>query len=372
MIVIDDTAVRALYPMSRAIEDMRAAFLLYSSGRASQPRRVMTPGEGSGEVLAAMPAYLPPPAASGTPAPSGTPAAPGAPAAPGTGDVPGADLAGFGLKAIAVQPANPARGLDPHPGVVLLLDADTCAPEALVDATSITLIRTAAASAVATDLLAAPDADVLAVLGTGAQARSHVESLCLVRPCREIRIWGRTPGHARAFAEDCRKFLADGGRHPSVVTFPDAAEAAAGAGLICTVTAASEPVLDAAAVAPGAHINAVGAVFPSRRELTSALVARSTVFTDSRDSALAEAGDLLVPIREGLIGEEHLRAEIGEVLLGTVRGRTSAREITVFASLGLAVQDVVAARSVLRRARAEGAGTEVRLSADPYRRRTPR
>ncbi|MEV5873195.1 ornithine cyclodeaminase family protein [Streptomyces sp. NPDC052101] len=340
MLVIDAAAVRRLYPMTDAIADMRTAFTLYSSGRVRQPQRRMTPGA-EGEVLATMPAYVP---------------------STGDGEV-GGPSGGFGLKAIAVQPGNPARGLDPHPGVVLLLDPVTCVPLALLDATSITGIRTAAASAVATDLLARKDAEVLAILGTGVQARAHIRAISRVRPLREVRVWGRDAARARDLAAECGSLLPAGSAGTTARAVTRAADAVAGADVICTVTSAAEPVLDGAHVAPGTHVNAVGAVFPERRELTGDLVARSTVLADSRESALTEAGDLLVPLREGRLGAEHLRGEIGEVLLGRCAGRTSDDEITVFESLGLAVQDVISARSVHRRAVGEGTGIEVALSS---------
>ncbi|MBX7554603.1 ornithine cyclodeaminase family protein [Streptomyces sp. NPDC004232] len=345
MLVIDAAAVRTLYPMTEAIADMRTAFTLYSSGRVRQPQRCMTPGAAEGEVLATMPAYVPS-TADGT----------------GNGEA-GAYGGGFGVKIIAVQPGNPARGLDPHPGAVLLLDPVTCVPLALLDATSITEIRTAAASAVATDLLARKDAEVLAVLGTGAQAREHIRAISRVRPLREIRVWGRTPVRARTLADECASLLPTSSDRTTALWVTRAAEAVAGADVICTVTAAVEPVLDSAWVAPGTHINAVGAVFPGRRELTGDLVARSAVLTDSRESALTEAGDLLVPMREGRLTAGHIRGEIGEVLLGTCAGRTSDDEITVFESLGLAVQDVISAHSVHRRAVGEGTGIDITLSA---------
>ncbi|MFF1508061.1 ornithine cyclodeaminase family protein [Streptomyces sp. NPDC058326] len=333
MLTVDAVTVRDLYPMARAVEDMRRAFTAFSSGRVRQPQRTLTPGDAEGEVLATMPAHVP----------------------LGAGSGPGA----FGIKVIAVQPGNIARGLDPHVGVVLLLDPETCEPMAMLDATVITEIRTAAASAVATDVLARPDAEVIAVLGTGAQARSHIEAVSLVRRPREIRVWGRTAAHARTLAAEYA------GRLP-VRAVPSVTEAVAGADVVSTVTSSAEPVLDASQVRPGTHINAVGAVFAGRRELASDLVERARVLTDSRQSALSEAGDLLFPMREGRFGEEHVRGEIGDVLIGRCPGRTTEDDITVFESLGLAVQDVVAAWSVYERATAEGRGTRVRLTGTEH------
>ncbi|MGM1058016.1 ornithine cyclodeaminase family protein [Saccharothrix sp. Mg75] len=310
---LDGDAVRELLPMSAAIPLMRDALRSFSAGRVNQPVRTVVPGAG-GDLLAVMPAFVP------------------------FGDGRGV----FGVKAIAVKPGNPARCLDPHPGLVLVLDPDTAVPLAVVDGTSLTAIRTAAVSAVATDALARPDAGVLALLGSGTQARAHLTALALVRDLREVRVWSRDPDRARAFAE-----WAVG--HP-VVRAASVAEAVAGADLICTTTSSPTPLLGAGEVAAGAHVNAVGAVFPDRRELAGDLVGRARVFVDSRESALVESGDLLSAMAEGHFAASDIRAEIGEVLLGGHPGRGGDDEVTVFESLGLAVEDVVAARYVCERA----------------------
>ncbi|MEV8442175.1 ornithine cyclodeaminase family protein [Actinosynnema sp. NPDC051121] len=310
---LDEATVRELLPMSAAIPVMREALRSFSAGRVHQPMRTMVPGYG-GDVLAVMPAFV----------------------------SFGGGRGMFGLKAIAVKPGNPARGLDPHPGLVLVLDPDTAAPIAAVDGTSLTAIRTAAVSAVATDALARPDAGVLALLGSGTQARAHLAALALVRELREVRVWSRDPDRARAFVESAVD-------HP-VVRAGSVAEAVAGADLICTTTSSPTPLLEAGVVAAGAHVNAVGAVFPDRRELAGDLVGRAGVFVDSRESALVEAGDLLSAMREGHFTASDIRAEIGEVLLGLHPGRGDDDEVTVFESLGLAVEDVMAARHVWERA----------------------
>ncbi|WP_084716912.1 ornithine cyclodeaminase family protein [Saccharothrix syringae] len=313
MRIFDEAAVRELLPMSAAIPVMREALRAFSAGQVHQPLRTMVPGA-DGDVLAVMPAFV----------------------------SFGGGRGMFGLKAIAVKPGNPARGLDPHPGLVLVLDPDTAAPVAAVDGTSLTAIRTAAVSAVATDALARPDAGVLALLGSGTQARAHLEALALVRELREVRVWSRDPEHARAFAESAA------GRR--VVRAGSVAEAVDGADLVCTTTSSPTPLLEAGMVAAGAHVNAVGAVFPDHRELAGDLVARAGVFVDSRESALVEAGDLLSAVREGHFAASGIRAEIGEVLLGRHPGRGGDDEVTVFESLGLAVEDVMAARHVWERA----------------------
>jgi ornithine cyclodeaminase/alanine dehydrogenase-like protein (mu-crystallin family) len=309
---LDAAVVRELLPMSAAIPLMREALRSFSAGRVHQPMRTMVPGAG-GDVLAVMPAFV----------------------------SFGGGRGMFGLKAIAVKPGNPARGLDPHPGLVLVFDPDTAAPIAAVDGTSLTAIRTAAVSAVATDALARPDAGVLALLGSGAQARAHLAALALVRELREVRVWSRDPDHARALASAVGR---------PVVQAGSVAEAVHGADLICTTTSSPLPLLEAGMVAAGAHVNAVGAVFPDRRELAGDLVGRAGVFVDSRESALVEAGDLLSAMREGHFAASDIRAEIGEVLLGRHPGRRDDDEVTVFESLGLAVEDVMAAQHVCERA----------------------
>lgn len=324
MRILDAAAVRALYPMSEAIGVMREALRSFSAGHVRQPPRTMLPG-GDADVLSVMPAYVPLPDGSGRGA--------------------------FGLKLIAVKPGNPSLGLDPHVGLVLLLDPDTAVPVAVADATSLTAIRTAAVSAVATDVLARPDAGVLALLGSGAQARAHLEALAQVRELLEVRVWSRTPGRARAFVSEAGL--------PSAVPAATPTEAVAGADLICTTTASVAPVLASGQVADGAHVNAVGAVFPDRRELAADLVARARVFVDSRESAMAEAGDLLLAMREGRFHPDDILAEIGEVLLGRHPGRTDPREVTVFESLGLAAEDVLSAYQLHRRATERGAGVTV-------------
>jgi ornithine cyclodeaminase/alanine dehydrogenase-like protein (mu-crystallin family) len=323
--ILDGATVRALYPVAEAIGVMREALRAFSAGRVGQPPRTMLPGR-DGDVFAVMPAHVP------------------LPGEPGRGV--------FGLKAIAVKPGNPAIGLDPHVGLVLLLDPDTAVPVAIADATSVTAIRTAAVSAVATAALARPDAGVLALLGSGTQARTHLEAMALVRDLREVRVWSRTPAHARAFVETAG---------PGTVQAATVTEAVTGADLICTTTASALPVLAAGQVADGAHVNAVGAVLPGSRELAADLVRRASVFVDSRESAMTESGDLLLAMRDGQFGPDDVLAEIGELLLGGHPGRTDPREVTVFESLGLAAEDVLSAYHLYHRAAECDAGTRIEL-----------
>jgi ornithine cyclodeaminase len=227
---------------------------------------------------------------------------------------------------------------------VALYDGDTGAPLSILNAGGITAVRTAAVSGVATRLLAREDAKTLAILGTGTQGRSHLEAMHAVREFDRIVAWSAS-GRSLDGAE-------------SVAT---AEEAVRDADVICTVTALAEPIIERGWLKDGVHINAVGSSIPTTRELDTATMAAASLFVDRRESTLNEAGDFLVPQREGAIGPEHIRAELGELLLGTAPGRTSPDELTVFKSLGLAVQDLAAAEYVLRRAEEEGAGTVVSL-----------
>ncbi|MFD8723114.1 ornithine cyclodeaminase family protein [Streptomyces sp. NPDC059629] len=327
MLLIDRATVRELYPVERAMPVMAEAMRRYSGGQVELPLRTILRPEKDTGLLGTMPGF-----------------------------VAGEGLAGYGLKAMVLKPENPARGLDLHIGVVLVFDPGTGAPLAMMDAGAVTAVRTAAVSGVATEALARPDAGDLAVLGSGVQARSHLEAMHLVRPLRRIRVWSRTAENAEAF-----RVWADKELGVEVETMATPAAALAGADLVCTTTATREPVVQAADLAPGAHVNAVGASFIDHRELSSEAVAGASFFVDSRESALAESGDLRAPLTEGLVGPGHIRAELGEVLLGTRPGRRERTEITVFKSLGLGVQDVMSGFAVAEEAAARGLGQTFEL-----------
>jgi ornithine cyclodeaminase/alanine dehydrogenase-like protein (mu-crystallin family) len=256
----------------------------------------------------------------------------------------------YGLKAVCIFPGNPERGLDAHQGAVLLFDGETGELRAAVNASAITAVRTAAVSAVATRLLAREDARKLAVLGAGVQARSHLEAMPLVRGFDRVEIWSRTLERAQSLAQEVRAEAVE-----------TAKEALRGADVVCTTTAAREPVVRREWLAPGAHVNAVGSSLPTTRELDTATVAAASLFVDRRESTLNESGDYLLAAAEGAVGPEHILAELGELLTGRARGRASAEELTVFKSLGLAVEDLAAAEHVYRRAREAGAGVEADL-----------
>jgi ornithine cyclodeaminase/alanine dehydrogenase-like protein (mu-crystallin family) len=254
----------------------------------------------------------------------------------------------YSLKTVCVFPDNPKRGLDAHQGTVTLFDGETGEVRSLMNASAITAIRTAAVSAVATRLLAREDARTLGVLGAGVQARSHLEALRLVRDFERVRIFSPTAGHARALADES-----------GVEVAGSAEEAVRGADVIVTATSSPEPVLERDWLEEGVHVNVIGGRPPQMRELDVATVAESAFYVDRRESAENEAFDYRDALESGAIGPGHIRGEIGEVLIGAAPGRTSPEEITVFRSLGLAVEDLAAAEYVVRRARETGVGTEV-------------
>ena len=259
----------------------------------------------------------------------------------------------FSLKVVCVMPGNPARGLDAHQGIVALFDNDTGRPTAILDASAVTEIRTAAVTAVATRLLAREDARVLAILGAGVQGRAHLRSLAPVREFESIRVHSRTREHAEGVVAD-----ADVG----AVVAGSAEEAVRGADVVVTATSSREPVLEQAWLGPGVHVNAVGASTLTARELQSETVAASALFCDSRESLANEAGEFQLAVSEGLIpGIEYVRGELGEVLVGSASGRRDDQEQTLYRSLGLAVQDLAAAQLAVDNARQRGLGSEVEL-----------
>ena len=260
----------------------------------------------------------------------------------------GGDVPLFSLKEIVIAPGNSARGLDPHQGAVLLHDGETGVLQAVVNASAITEIRTAAVSAVATKLLARPGARTVAIRGSGVQGRSHAVAMRSVIEDAELRIWSRTPAHAEALALESH-----------AVVCQTVEEALDGADVICTCTSSRDPIVRRASLAPGAHLNAVGSSVPSARELDADVVAEASLFVDRRESTLNESGDYLSAVAEKGIGPDHIVAELGELLVGRHPGRRDDDELTVFKSLGVAVEDLAAAALCVERARDHGVGAEV-------------
>ena len=251
-------------------------------------------------------------------------------------------------------PGNPAKGLDSHQGAVLLFSAETGELLAMMNASAITAIRTAAVSGVATDLLARPDASKLAMIGSGVQARSHLVAMSEVRSLTRCRIVSRRIEHAQKFADEMK-----GNFSFALEPVETVAEALEGADLIVTATTAVEPIVRREWISAGAHLNLVGSSTPNAREVDSETMAAASLFVDRRESTLNEAGDYLLAARDGVIGPDHIRAEIGEVLHGDKPGRTSPEEITLFKSLGLAIEDLFAAEYLYRKAKEQNVGTWV-------------
>jgi ornithine cyclodeaminase len=266
------------------------------------------------------------------------------------------DLQIMGLKIVSVFPGNHGTEYDSHMGAVMIFETKHGQPLAVMDATEITAIRTAAVSGVATKLLAREAAGDLAILGSGTQARTHLQAALLCRKIRRVRVWSRNPKNGRRFAER------EARRHRIQVEFMPTVQAAVqGADIICTTTSSPNPILLGNYLSPGCHINAVGSSVPFARELDTDAVVKSRLFVDRRESTVNEAGDFLIPKKEGAIEDNHIQGEIGEILLGKARGRNSQEEITLFKSLGLAVEDLASANHIFKKATAGGMGTRVEL-----------
>jgi ornithine cyclodeaminase len=314
--VIDGDTIRRLAPPADLIGWMREAMIAVSVGGTVMPlRRAMELPEGRG-MLGIMPGYV-------------------------------ADAASAGVKLVSLVPPERRRGSS-HLGLMVLYDAEGLVPVALLCGVTVTALRTAAATAVATDALARPEARRLAILGAGEQAEAHLAALACVRPFDEVRVWSR--GGADAFAGRMGEHLAGLRAVPSVEA------AVEGADVICTVTASKTAILPGALVPAGCHVNLVGASHASAQETDDALVARSRFFVDYRASALDQAGELLDAIARGVVREDWIAGEIGEVLAGRVPGRESRDQVTVYKSVGVAAQDVVTARRVYERAVAADLG----------------
>lgn len=326
VLLLGHDEVAALLPMRECIGLVRDALVSLAEGRMHQPlRTIMRPPRAAG-MMGLMPSY-----ASG-------------------------ERAAFALKAICIFPGNPARGMDSHQGAVLLFDAETGELRAVVNASAVTAIRTAAASAVATRALAREDASDLAIVGAGVQARSHVEAMSHVRRVRRCRVASRNFENARKLADELK-----GNYAFPVEAVETIEEALRGADLIVTATSAADAVVRREWVSAGAHINAVGSCTPHARELDAETVAASSLFVDSVEATVNEAGDYLCALKEEAVGPSHIRAELGEVLTGAKPGRTSDDEITLFKSLGIAVEDLAAVKFLYDKARETGAGAWVKF-----------
>ena len=321
LLVLAHEDVKQLLSMDECIELMAEAPADLARGRSWQPLRFVVRPPEEQSLMGLMPAHR------SSPEPA------------------------YGLKTVCIFPGNP-RDLDKHQGGVMLFDGKTGELRALIDASAVTSIRTAAVSAVATRALARPDSQVLAILGSGVQARAHLEAMTRANSFEQARVWSRTPAHAEAFAA--------GAEAPFPVEAVESAEAAVrGADVVVTVTSAREPIVERDWLAPGTHVNAVGSSIPTARELDSATIAEAALFVDRRESTVNESGEYLRAVEEEGVGPDHIRAELGEVLVGSHDGRRSEDELTVFVSLGLAVEDLAAAEYLYGRARDDGVGSVV-------------
>jgi ornithine cyclodeaminase/alanine dehydrogenase-like protein (mu-crystallin family) len=326
VLLLNAVEVNQLLTMDVCIELMAEALADLSRGNLLQPlRMVLRPPDAHG-VMAMMPAYR------------------------------RGKRSAYGLKAICFFHGNPAFGKDAHQGCVLLSSGETGELLAIINASAITALRTAAVSAVATKLLSRNDASELTIIGSGIQARTHLVALSKVRSIRRARVVSLNPEHPKQLAEEMRTIL------PFPIEPTDSVEEALkDADLIVTATSSRQPVLRREWISDGAHINAIGTYSPEAREIDSATMVASRFFVDRLESALNEAGDYLLPMKEGLIGPNNIIAEVGEVLIGEKQGRTSAREITLFKSLGLAVEDMVCAEYLYQQAQTESHGTWIKF-----------
>ncbi|MFN3741486.1 MAG: ornithine cyclodeaminase family protein [Anaerolineales bacterium] len=327
MLILTAQDVRQALPMHQAIEAMKQAYAAFSAGEAEVPLRTRLPVAPHDALVLFMPAYV----------------------------RSGLDEA-LAVKVVSLFPENPKHNLAYIQAAVLVLEANSGRAQALLEGATLTAIRTGAAGGAAIDLLARPESQTLAIFGAGVQGRTQLEAACTVRPIKTVWVYDPNPQRACAFVSE----MAGRGPIPQDLRIAETpSQAVQQADIICTATTSSTPVFADADVKPGTHISAVGSYTPQMQEIPSETVARSRVFVDSRQAVLAEAGDLIQPIHQGIFGEEHIYAELGEVVLGRKHGRLSPDEITFFKSVGLAVQDALAAQLALKNALKMGLGQVV-------------
>lgn len=333
--VLTAADVRSLLPMRECIEVMASAFRALAEGAATVPNRSSLSVGSSGESMLLMPAAI-----------------------RGVGaNEEASDDAWFGAKVLSIVPDNALRNGDTHQGVIVLFRGSDGSIAAVVDAGAVTAIRTAAVSAVATRQLARPDATRLAILGSGVQARSHLDAMAAVRTLREVRIWSRTADRCAALVRAAQSELGLDARRAS-----GARDAVEGADIVCTTTSAVTPVVESHWISAGTHVNAIGAHQPTERELDSETVRRARVFVDHLPAAMVEAGDILIPIAEKCIEPAHVLGDLAQLLESRVEGRITENDVTVFKSVGIAIEDIAAAAHVYGRAVATAAGSGVALT----------
>jgi alanine dehydrogenase len=360
--LLTEADVRSVLTIDDLIETMASALQRFSTGRVAQPVRTVISVDGNDAFFAVMPAFVrraeP---MEGAPSFGGA----GAQTVGQAGPRAGSDAA-LGTKLVTVFGANAARGLHTHLASILLLDPETGALRAVLDGRYITESRTAAVSAVSSRLLARPRASSLAIIGSGVQAHSHLEALSRVHPLRHVTVWSPNKEHRERFAaaesDGTAGSAGDVTRTSAIAVraVDHPGEAVVGADIIVLVTSSPTPVIESGWVKPGAHVISVGACRPTQREMDPALVARARLFVDSRDAALVESGDVVMGMQEGRFGAGHIVAEIGELVDGAP-GRQNDADVTIFKSLGMAVEDVTAADLAYRRAVERGIGQLLEL-----------
>ena len=323
--LLTEAHVKSLLSMAELIPAMESAVARFSAGEVLQPVRTVLSVGPSKAYFGLMPAYVQNPAR-------------------------------LGAKLVTVFNENHERGLPSHLATILLLDPDTGALVGLMDGRYITETRTAAVSAVSARHLSRADAGTLAIIGSGVQARSHLEALNEVRTLSEVRVWSPNARSRQRFVDEMTGKVA-----ATIRDCSSARDAVEHADLVVLATASPTPVVEDNWIMPGAHVVSVGACRPDQREMAPELTSRGRLFVDSRAAAIVESGDVVISMREGRFKQDHIAGELGELVLGRVEGRTSPDQITIFKSLGMAVEDVVTADLVFRRATETGAGTELNL-----------
>ncbi len=336
-LILSEAEVKQILPMRDLIETMQTALAEFSAGRVNQPLRTIldlsTAGVPGARLVRAgveahaffgvMPAFIP-------------------------------AYGALGTKLVTLFGSNSAIGLPTHFATIIMLDPSTGQLRAVMDGRYITEARTAAVSALSSRLLARPEATSLAIIGSGVQARSHLEAMTQVHHIGEVRVWSPNAEHVRRFIDDMQPTTS-----ATLLAAGSAQEAVRGVDLVVLASAAREPVVRSEWIADGTHLCAVGACRPDQREMDSELVRRAKLFVDSRTAALVEAGDIVIPIKEGTIGPTHIAGELGELAANRLRGRESDAQVTLFKSLGMAVEDVAAAHLAFLRATERGLGREI-------------
>lgn len=326
--ILSASIVRQAVSMAEAISAVREAYVQFSTGKAVLPLRIQVPVQSRNGITLFMPAYL-------------------------------SQSDALGVKVVSVFPENAKKGLPTIHAVVIAVDAKTGQPQAVMDGTYLTALRTGAGSGVATDLLARTNSRVAAIIGAGTQARTQLLAVCTVRKIEKVLVYDCVQERAAVYIEETKAW-----RSPipqDIILAESPSQAVGKADIICTATTSARPVFNDRDLKPGVHINGVGSYTPQMQEIPAETVIRSKVVVDSRAACLEEAGDLIIPLREGRIRENHIYAEVGEIAAVRMPGRTSAEEITFFKSVGLAVQDVAMAELVMRKARELGFGVEVEI-----------